>query len=76
MLPEWAQNVSRANPILYMVNAFRHGFLGQSDVSVAFSFTIMILAVAAAVRGLRVAHGPRHGHPRLIAARGDYSLIG
>ena len=45
MLPEWAQSVSRANPILYMVNAFRHGFLGQSDVSVAFSFTIMILAV-------------------------------
>jgi ABC-2 type transport system permease protein len=45
MLPGWAQNVSRANPILYMVNAFRHGFLGQSDVSVAFSFTIMVLAV-------------------------------
>ena len=45
MLPAWAQSVSRANPILYMVNAFRHGFLGQSDVSVAFSFTIMILAV-------------------------------
>ena len=45
MLPDWAQAVSRANPILYMVNAFRHGFLGQSDVSVAFSFTIMVLAV-------------------------------
>jgi ABC-2 type transport system permease protein len=45
MLPDWAQGVSRANPILYMVNAFRHGFLGESDVSLAFSFTIMVLAV-------------------------------
>jgi ABC-2 type transport system permease protein len=47
MLPDWAQAVSRANPILYMVNAFRHGFLGQSDVSLTFSFTIMVLAVVA-----------------------------
>jgi ABC-2 type transport system permease protein len=45
MLPGWAQTVSRANPILYMVNAFRHGFLGESDVSLAFSFAIMLLAV-------------------------------
>ena len=29
LLPDWAQGVSRANPILYMVNAFRHGFLGE-----------------------------------------------
>ena len=47
MLPEWAQHLSRANPILYMVNAFRHGFLGQSDVSVGVSFLIMVLATAA-----------------------------
>ena len=44
MLPDWAQQVSKANPILYMVNAFRHGFLGQSDVDVGFSFAIMIAA--------------------------------
>jgi ABC-2 type transport system permease protein len=44
MLPEWAQKVSYANPILYMVNAFRHGFFGVSDVDVGLAFTIMILA--------------------------------
>ena len=46
MLPDWAQAVTRVNPILYMVNAFRHGFLGTSDVSLTFSFSIMIAAVA------------------------------
>ncbi|MFL6547905.1 MAG: ABC transporter permease [Povalibacter sp.] len=42
LLPEWAQRVSHANPILYMVNAFRFGFLGVSDVNVGFSYSIMI----------------------------------
>ena len=44
MLPPWAQKVSYANPILYMVNAFRHGFFGVSDVDVGLAFTIMIVA--------------------------------
>lgn len=34
MLPEFWQGVSQFNPILYMVNAFRFGFLGVSDVNV------------------------------------------
>ena len=38
----WAQGVSHANPILYMVNAFRYGFLGVSDVDVRLAYTIMI----------------------------------
>ena len=42
LLPGWAQGVSHANPILYMVNAFRFGFLGVSDVNVGFAYTIMI----------------------------------
>jgi ABC-2 type transport system permease protein len=42
LLPQWAQGVSHANPILYMVNAFRFGFLGVSDVNVAFAYSIMI----------------------------------
>jgi len=46
MLPDWAQHVSRANPILYMVNAFRFGFLGESDVNLGLSFALMVLAVA------------------------------
>jgi ABC-2 type transport system permease protein len=45
MLPGWAQAFSQANPILYMVNAFRYGFLGHSDVPVGFSFAIMVVAV-------------------------------
>jgi ABC-2 type transport system permease protein len=47
MLPDWAQHASRANPILYMVNAFRYGFLGESDVGLGVSFGIMLLALAA-----------------------------
>lgn len=37
MLPEFWQGVSQFNPILYMVNAFRFGFLGTSDVDVNFA---------------------------------------
>jgi ABC-2 type transport system permease protein len=44
MLPGWAQYVSRANPILYMVSAFRYGFLGTSDVALTMAFGIMIAA--------------------------------
>jgi ABC-2 type transport system permease protein len=47
VLPEWAQRVSYANPILYMVNAFRYGFFGHSDVAVGLAFTIMIIAALA-----------------------------
>jgi ABC-2 type transport system permease protein len=42
MLPLWAQKVSLANPILHMVNAFRYGFLGTSDVHVEFAFFLML----------------------------------
>ncbi len=38
LLPEFWQGVSQLNPVLYMVNAFRYGFLGVSDVSVAWAF--------------------------------------
>jgi ABC-2 type transport system permease protein len=33
LLPEFWQTVSRANPIIYMVNGFRYGFLGVSDIN-------------------------------------------
>ena len=42
MLPEFWQQLSLANPILYMVNAFRYGFLGTSDISLATSYVIII----------------------------------
>ena len=40
--PEFWQNVSYLNPVLYMVNAFRYGFLGKSDVDVTFAFGVLI----------------------------------
>ncbi|WEN15222.1 ABC transporter permease [Rhodanobacter sp. AS-Z3] len=42
MLGEPWQAMSRANPILYMVNAFRFGVLGISDVDVGVAFVVMI----------------------------------
>lgn len=42
MLPDWAQTVSHGNPILFMVNAFRFGFLGVSDVAIGIAYFIMI----------------------------------
>lgn len=47
LLPQWAQTLSHLNPILYMVNAFRYGFLGVSDVDVGVAFTIMVLSALA-----------------------------
>jgi len=42
LLPDFWQNVSMANPILYMVNAFRYGMLGHSDVSLWTAYGIII----------------------------------
>jgi len=47
LLPDFAQKLSHLNPILYMVNAFRFGFLGTSDVDITLAFGIMIVAVVA-----------------------------
>lgn len=47
MLPEFWQSVSMANPILYMVNAFRYGILGTSDVSIIFSLSMICVFVVA-----------------------------
>ena len=41
LLPDWARHLSYANPILHMVNAFRYGFLGTSDVNIVLAFAIM-----------------------------------
>jgi ABC-2 type transport system permease protein len=45
LLPEFWQNVSLLNPILYMVNAFRYGMLGTSDIAVEIAFGIIILCI-------------------------------
>lgn len=42
MLPGFAQKLSLANPIVYMVNAFRYGMLGVSDISLGVAYAIII----------------------------------
>ena len=42
LLPGWAEALSHANPILYMVNGFRYGFLGVSDVPIGLAYAIML----------------------------------
>jgi ABC-2 type transport system permease protein len=46
LLPEVWQYASKINPILYMVNAFRYGILGTSDVSIVLAFAIIIMLIA------------------------------
>ncbi len=40
LLPEPWYTISLANPILYMINAFRFGFLGVSDIPLLHAFVI------------------------------------
>jgi ABC-2 type transport system permease protein len=47
MLPPWARVAAHANPILYMVSAFRYGFLGTSDVDLRLAYAIMVGAALA-----------------------------
>ena len=41
LLPEFWANVSKLNPLVYVVNAFRYGMLGVSDVSLTVSFAMI-----------------------------------
>ena len=45
MLPEFWQKVSAFNPILYMVNTFRYGMLGESDINIFYAFAILIIFI-------------------------------
>ncbi|OCG28180.1 ABC transporter permease [Gilliamella sp. wkB108] len=45
LLPIFWQWVSKINPIVYMINGFRYGFLGISDVSLWITFSMLILFV-------------------------------
>jgi len=47
LLPDLWQVVSHINPILYMINAFRYGFLGISDIGLGVSYSITLLFIAA-----------------------------
>lgn len=43
LLPDFWQILSKANPIVYMINGFRYGFLGTSDINVYGGIAILIL---------------------------------
>lgn len=43
LAPFW-QKVALANPILYMVNAFRYGMLGSSDIPLGLAYIIIVTA--------------------------------
>lgn len=46
-LPPFWQAVSHANPFFYMIDGFRYGFFGQSDVAPSLSFGIVLIAFIA-----------------------------
>jgi len=45
LLPEVWQTISLLNPILYMVNTFRYGMLGVSDIAIVDAFIIISLFI-------------------------------
>ena len=48
LLPPFWRELAHLNPILYMVNAFRYGLLGVSDIHVGFALALIVLFIAAA----------------------------
>jgi ABC-2 type transport system permease protein len=63
-LPPFWQAVSRFNPFFYMIDGFRYGFFGQSDVDPVTSFAIVslffLLLAAFAIRLLKSGYKLRH----------------
>lgn len=50
-LPQWWQAITYVNPLFYVINGFRYGFLGISDVSL-YTSTGVLAAMAAALVAL------------------------
>jgi ABC-2 type transport system permease protein len=42
LLPQFWQSMSLGNPVLYMINAFRYGILGVSDIDIAVALVIIL----------------------------------
>jgi ABC-2 type transport system permease protein len=63
LLPPFWQAVSAINPIFYMVNTFRYGILGSSDVDVYWAFLILAFFIGglygSCIWLLRNGHGLR-----------------
>jgi ABC-2 type transport system permease protein len=48
LLPDFWARVSAFNPILYMVNGFRYGVLGVSDVDIVTAYVVILIFLALA----------------------------
>ena len=63
-LPAFWQQVSHLNPFFYMIDGFRHGFFGVSDVSPWLSLAVVgaafLVVSAVAVHLLRTGYKIRH----------------
>jgi ABC-2 type transport system permease protein len=58
-LPQWAQFLTQLNPIFYLVNGFRYGLLGHSDVSIFTCIFVLLSMVmmAASIGWYQIKHG-------------------
>jgi ABC-2 type transport system permease protein len=45
LLPDFWRMVSMTNPVLYMVNAFRYGFLGASDIPIEIAYLLILVFI-------------------------------
>ena len=45
LLTETWQIISKLNPLLYMVNAFRYGMLGVSDINVTYAISMILVFI-------------------------------
>ncbi|MDT9587704.1 MAG: ABC transporter permease [Candidatus Arsenophonus melophagi] len=45
LLPEYLQFISKFNPIVYMINGLRYGFLGISDVAMSITLSILVIFI-------------------------------
>lgn len=63
-LPPFWQAVSRFNPFFYMIDGFRYGFFGQSDVNPLISFAIVavffLVVTSVAIRMLKSGYKLRY----------------
>jgi len=46
VLPTWAQSVMYANPLFYLVNGFRYGFLGITDIPLSLTLVVLFGLIA------------------------------
>jgi NADPH-dependent 7-cyano-7-deazaguanine reductase QueF-like protein len=60
LLPAAGQWISALNPVLYMVNTFRYGILGSSDVNIYWALFILVLFGAVFIRQRADIITPRH----------------